>query len=63
MRGFGREIITRVQKLKKQAKLGVDDPIIIFFQFSANANYLRQALEVERKTIDNAVKRPILDMI
>jgi hypothetical protein len=52
-----------VQKLKKQAKLGVDDPIIIFFQFSANANYLRQALEVERKTIDNAVKRPILDMI
>lgn len=33
IRGFAREIITRVQKLKKKAKINVEDPILIFYKF------------------------------
>ncbi len=60
VRGFAREIITRVQKLKKKAHLKTEDPILIFYKFGANAKYLNAAVENERKTIANAVKKPFL---
>lgn len=58
IRGFAREIITRVQKLKKKAHLKTEDPILIFYKFGATAKYLNAAIENERKTIANAVKKP-----
>jgi t-SNARE complex subunit (syntaxin) len=60
VRGFAREIITRVQKLKKKAHLNTEDAIIIFYKFGANAKYLNAAVENERKAIANAVKKPFL---
>lgn len=45
VRGFAREIITRVQKLKKRAKLSTEDAVLIFYRFGANAKYLRLAVE------------------
>jgi hypothetical protein len=44
VRGFAREIITRVQKLKKRAKLSTEDSVLIFYRFGANAKYLRLAV-------------------
>lgn len=40
VRGYAREIITRVQKLKKKAKINIEDPILIFYKFGDNAKYL-----------------------
>lgn len=44
IRGFAREIVTRVQKLKKKAKINVEDPILIFYKFGTNAKYLNEAV-------------------
>jgi Domain of unknown function (DUF5915) len=60
VRGFAREIITRVQKLKKRAKLSTEDAVIIFYRFGANAKYLHLAVENEGKAITAAVKKPFL---
>jgi hypothetical protein len=30
---FAREIVTRVQKLKKKAKLNTEDAVIVFYKF------------------------------
>lgn len=60
IRGFAREIVTRVQKLKKRAHLKAEDPVLIFYRFGANAKYLSAAVDVERKTIVSAVKKPFL---
>jgi hypothetical protein len=60
VRGFAREIITRVQKLKKRAKLSTEDAVLIFYRFGANAKYLRLAVEHEGKAIAAAVKKPFL---
>ncbi len=62
MRGFAREIITRVQKLKKRAKLSTEDAVLIFYRFGANAKYLRLAVEHEGKAIATAVKKPFLNV-
>lgn len=60
MRGFAREIITRVQKLKKKARLTTEDPVLIFYKFGNNAKYLNLAVENEGKAIAAAVKKPFL---
>jgi len=44
VRGFAREIVTRVQKLKKKAKINVEDPILIFYKFGETAKYLNEAV-------------------
>jgi hypothetical protein len=46
IRGYAREIITRVQKLKKKAKINIEDPILIFYHFGENAKYLNEAIKV-----------------
>lgn len=58
IRGFAREIITRVQKMKKKAHLQTEDPVVVFYRFGPNAKYLQLAVEKESKTIANAVKKP-----
>jgi isoleucyl-tRNA synthetase len=60
VRGFAREIITRVQKLKKKVHLSTEDAVLIFYRFGANAKYLRFAVENEGKAIAAAVKKPFL---
>ena len=62
MRGFAREIITRVQKLKKKAHLRTEDPVIVFYKFGKEAKHLNAAVESEAKAIANAVKKPFLPL-
>lgn len=45
IKGYGREIITRVQKLKKKAHLNTEDPVLVFYRFGENANYLNLAVD------------------
>lgn len=60
VKGFAREFINKIQKLKKKAKVNPEDNIIIFFKLGEKSNMLRQALEKERKMIEFAVKKPLL---
>jgi len=60
IKGYGREIITRVQKLKKKAHLNTEDPVLVFYRFGENANYLNLAVDKEAKAISAAVKKPFL---
>lgn len=62
LRGFAREIITRVQKLKKKAHLRTEDAVIVFYQFGKEAKHLHAAVESEAKAIANAVKKPFLPL-
>lgn len=59
IKGFGREIITRVQKLKKKAKINVEDAIIVFYKFGENSQYLNKAITEELKAILHAIKKPL----
>jgi len=43
-RGFAREIVTRVQKLKKKLKINVEDEIIVAYKFGETAKYLNEAV-------------------
>ena len=62
LRGFAREIITRVQKLKKKAHLRTEDAVIVFYRFGKEAKHLNAAVESEAKAIANAVKKPFLPL-
>jgi hypothetical protein len=61
IKGYGREIITRVQKLKKKAHLNTQDPVLVFYRFGENANYLNLAVDKEAKAIAAAIKKPFLN--
>lgn len=45
IKGFAREIINRVQKLKKKIHLKTEDEVIILWSFSEKATNLQAALE------------------
>lgn len=49
-----------MQKLKKKARINIEDPILIFYQFGEKAQHLREAVSKEAKMIENAVKKPFL---
>jgi len=44
VRGFAREIINRVQKLKKKIQLKTEDEVFIFWNFSEKSVNLRAAM-------------------
>lgn len=60
IRGFAREIVNRVQKLKKKARTNPEDSILVFYKFGENAKNLNEAIAKEFKTIANSVKKPFL---
>lgn len=60
VKGFAREFINKIQRLKKKAKINPEDNILIFFKLGDNAKMLTQALEKERKMIELAVKKPLV---
>jgi len=45
--GLAREIINRVQKLKKKAQLIPTDPVIIYYALSASKNAKKEVLETQ----------------
>ncbi len=44
IRGFAREIINRIQKLKKKIHLKTEDEVVIFWKFSEKATNLNAAM-------------------
>ena len=61
IKGFAREFINRVQKLKKKSKFNPEDQVLIFYKLHEKSKMLRLALEKERKLIESAVKKPLVD--
>lgn len=59
IKGFAREIINRIQKLKKKAGLKAEDEVFIFHNFDAASENLNKAIQTQSETIRNAVKKPI----
>lgn len=59
VKGCAREIINRVQKLKKKAGLKAEDDVFIFYHFPAESTNLNKAIEAELESIKNAVKKPL----
>ena len=62
IKGAAREIINRIQKLKKKTGLKTDDEVFIFYHFDTAAETLNEAIKSERKMIENAVKKPMFPL-
>lgn len=59
IKGYAREFINKVQRLKKQTKVSTEDQILIFYNVPATAKYFTLALDKERKLVETAVKKPL----
>lgn len=60
--GIVREVINKVQRMRKGAGLKVDDQILIFYSLGEKSEKLRKAIEKEKALIDQIVKKPFLDI-
>eukprot|EP00742_Colponemidia_sp_Colp-10_P002909 GILJ01003106.1.p1 GENE.GILJ01003106.1~~GILJ01003106.1.p1 ORF type:complete len:1149 (-),score=229.84 GILJ01003106.1:175-3621(-) len=58
--GFAREVINRVQKLRKKAKLNIDDDVEVFYQVSGPV--LKSVVNQFQGLIASAVRVPLLDV-
>lgn len=59
--GIAREIINKVQRMRKNAGLKVDDQILIFYRLGEKSENLKRAIENEKKLIDHIIKKPFLE--
>jgi isoleucyl-tRNA synthetase len=59
--GMAREIINRVQKLKKKAKLIPTDPVLIYFKIGNDSNDVLKVAHSHRQFIETIIKSPFLD--
>ncbi|KOB71235.1 putative isoleucyl tRNA synthetase [Operophtera brumata] len=57
--GFSREIINRVQKLRKKARLVPTDDVDVFYSVSKTSDILR-VIKIHRDFIESTVKAPML---
>ena len=57
-KGLARELTSRVQKQRKEAKVQIDDRIYILFKF--NDGQLNKTYEQEKDSIRKIVKKPVL---
>lgn len=56
-----REFINRVQKMRKGAKLDIEDDISIFYEFNQTSEQLRVAYENGKEEVYATIKKPIYD--
>lgn len=54
--GTAREVINRIQKLKKKAKLIPTDPVIVFYDVSKNDSDIGRVVKSHQKFIENVIK-------
>ena len=59
--GIAREMINKVQRLRKNAGLKVDDQIVIFYRLGEKSDNLKTAIENEKSLINHIVKKPFLE--
>ena len=62
IKGFAREIINKIQKLKKKAGLKSEDDVFVFYSFNEKSENLRKAIETQSESIKHAVKKPIFSV-
>lgn len=62
IKGFSREIINRIQKLKKKAGLKAEDEVFVFYSFDEKSENLRKAIETQLEPIKYAIKKPIFSV-
>lgn len=58
--GVAREIINRVQKLKKKAQLIPTDPVVVYFHVSDEKSDIRKVASSHQEFIEGVIKSPFL---
>ncbi len=58
LKGVAREIINRIQKLRKKSKLNIDDPITIFIDIAKDSNLVAVAFESNKSFIEQNLRKP-----
>jgi len=57
-RGTAREIVNRIQKLRKSSSLHPDDDVVIFVNFNGENSSLRLAYNDNRTMMENILRKP-----
>lgn len=57
-RGTAREIVNRIQKLRKSSSLHPDDDVVIFVEFKEGAEGLKVAFGENKAMMENILKKP-----
>jgi len=60
--GLTREYINRVQKLRKNAGVKIEDQIFIFTRFNENAKGIESAVMASQGQVQSSVKKPMFGM-
>lgn len=58
--GVAREIINRIQKLKKKLQLIPTDPVVVYFQINDENSDVRKVATSHQKFIESTIKSPFL---
>lgn len=58
--GTAREFINKIQRLRKNVNLNVEDDIVVFYKAGDNSETLTTVLASQKALIDSTVKKPVL---
>lgn len=58
--GLSREIINRIQKLKKKAQLLPSDPVLVYYEVPDADSDISKVAKTHREFIENVIKSPLL---
>ena len=61
--GLAREVVNKVQMLRKSTGLSIDDQIEVFFQLQGDDTIFREAISKNIAQIKSSVKMPFLDAV
>lgn len=59
--GVAREIVNRVQKLRKEAGLNIDDHVEIFYEVPSGETVFHQVVDQNLQSMQSAIKVPFID--
>lgn len=62
LKGIAREIVNRVQKLRKKSKLNPDDDISIFVDYAQDSQLIKAAVESKRAFIEAILRKPFFSL-
>ena len=57
-RGVAREVVNRIQKLRKSSSLKLEDDVVIFISFKEDSKVIRPAFESNKELMDNILRKP-----
>lgn len=58
LKGVAREIVNRIQKLRKKAKLNLDDDVTIFIEYGNDSQLIHSVVESKRDFIEGILRKP-----